>query len=97
MEFKVPQFIELEDKIVGPLTLKQFLFLGAGGILLFVLWFFLTLGAFIIALIPVAVLSVALAFYKPRGRPSFEMIVLFINYILKPRLYLWKKKNGQQH
>ena len=94
MEFKVPQFIELEDKIVGPLTLKQFLFIGGGAGILFVLWFFLTLGAFIIAAIPIAALSAALAFYKPSGRPFPTMIVSFINYILKPRLYLWKKRNG---
>lgn len=93
MEFKVPQFIEMEDKIIGPLTLKQALFIGAGAILLFILWFFLTLGAFVIAAIPIAALAAALAFYKPRGRSLPGMIASFVNYILKPRLYLWKKKN----
>ena len=48
MQFNVPQFIDIEDKIIGPLTLKQFLFLVAGAGLLFVLWLFLNLGAFII-------------------------------------------------
>ena len=38
MRFQVPQFIEVEDKIFGPLTLKQFIYLAGAGGLVFVLW-----------------------------------------------------------
>ena len=41
MQFQVPQFIETEDKIVGPLTLRQFLYIGAAGLLSFLLFFVL--------------------------------------------------------
>ncbi|MFH1461028.1 MAG: PrgI family protein [Patescibacteria group bacterium] len=91
MQFKVPQFIELEDKIVGPLTLKQFLFILAGVGLLFVLWFFLNLSAFILAAIPVGAVCLALAFYRPYGRPLISLLGAFVNYLSKPRLYLWRK------
>lgn len=90
-QFKVPQFIELEDKIVGPLTIKQFLYLMAGAIILFVSWFFLKLGLFIVIAIPVGAVSFAFAFYKPYGRPLINLIFSFFNYIRKPRLYLWKR------
>ena len=30
MRFEVPQFIEIEDKIFGPFTWKQFVYLGGG-------------------------------------------------------------------
>lgn len=93
MRFKVPQFIELEDKIIGPLTLKQFLYFLAGGMILFVLWFLLTLSVFIIVTIPVIGIALAFAFYKPHGRPLISSILSFINYIRKPRLYLWKREN----
>ena len=47
MQFQVPQFIETEDKIVGPLTLKQFGYIGGAatvvGLLFLVLNFFLWL------------------------------------------------------
>jgi len=92
MQFNVPQFIEIEDKIIGPLTLKQFLYLAAGAGLLFVLWFFLTLGAFIIAAIPISAFCMALAFYKINGRPLISFLSSAINYLRKPRLYLWRKK-----
>ena len=30
MRFEVPQFIDIEDKIIGPLTWRQFIYLGGG-------------------------------------------------------------------
>ena len=36
MQFKVPQFIDVEDKLFGPLTFKQFAYLAGGGGLVFV-------------------------------------------------------------
>ena len=32
MRATVPQFIDVEDRVIGPLTIKQFLYLLAGGI-----------------------------------------------------------------
>lgn len=92
MKFDVPQFIEVEDKIIGPLTLKQFLYIGAGAGLLFLLWFFLKLGLFIAIAIPVGLLCGALAFYKVNGRPFISFLGSWIKYLKKPRLYLWRKK-----
>ncbi len=92
MQFNVPQFIEVEDKIIGPLTLKQFFYLGGGAGLLFILWFFLKLTAFIIVAIPVAALCGALAFYRVNGRPFVSLLGSLVKYLRKPRLYLWRKK-----
>ncbi len=92
MQFNIPQFIEVEDKIIGPLTLKQALYLGGGIGLLFMLWFFLKLSAFIIVAIPIGILCGALAFYKVNGRPFISFLASLLKYLRKPRLYLWKKK-----
>jgi len=92
MKFDVPQFIEVEDKIIGPLTLKQFLYIGAGAGLLAMLWFFLKLGLFIAIAIPVGLLCGALAFYKVNGRPFISFLGSWIKYLRKPKLYLWRKK-----
>jgi len=69
MRYEVPQFIEIEDKIVGPLTWKQFVFLagGAGGAVL--LWLSLPPLIAIFLIVPIAVLALALAFYKYNQRP----------------------------
>ena len=93
MRFKVPQFIEMEDKIIGPLTLKQFFYLLGGGGILAILWVFFKLGAFIILAIPIVGFSVALAFYRPNGHSLISLIGSFLNYLTKPKLYLWKKND----
>lgn len=91
MRFNVPQFIDIEDKIIGPLTLKQFLFIAAGGGVLFILWFYLKLFAFIIVAVPIAAFCLALAFYKINGQPFAAFLINGLKFILKPKLYLWRK------
>lgn len=91
MQFQVPQLIDIEDKIIGPLTLKQFLYLGGGAMAVAFLWSVLTLGAFIIVAAPVIALALSLAFYKINGRPFVNFLNSFITYSVKPKLYLWKK------
>lgn len=92
MEYQVPQFIEVEDKIFGPFTLKQFIYLAGGaglcaGIILYVRP--LVLG--IACAVPIAALSGALAFYRLNGKPFIEILEAGFNYYLKGKLYLWKK------
>ena len=94
MEYQVPQFIEVEDKIIGPLTLRQFIYVagGAGIVVICLLLLPLVLG--VIIAVPVAALSAALAFYKVNGKPFIEMLEYGIGYFLGRRLYLWKKEKN---
>lgn len=92
MQFRVPQFIDIEDKIFGPLTLKQFLYcVGAAGT-----------GFVIIKLVPVFVVGVllatpvsgfflALAFVKINNRPFMDFSESVVNYLFKGKLYTWKQ------
>lgn len=93
-QFQVPQFIETEPKIVGPLTLKQFGYIGVAGLLSFFLFFTLRLEIWLVITIIMGLIACAFAFLKFNGRP-FE--ILFINaalYIWKPKLYLWQRKDA---
>ena len=92
MQFNVPQFIEVEDKIIGPLTLKQFLYLAVGGGILFALWFVVKVWVFIILVIPIMGLCLILAFLKVNGRSLVSFLGSFIVYLTKPKLYIWRKK-----
>lgn len=91
MQFSVPQFIDIEDKIIGPLTIKQFLWLLAAAVILFIIWTALPLLLFIIAAIPVAGLFGALAFLKVNGRPFINFIISGFSFLITPKLYLFKK------
>jgi hypothetical protein len=94
MEFTVPKFIEQEAKIVGPLTFKQFIFIGiAGGISIF-LYFILPFFLFIIIAVILLGSALVLAFLKIGKTSLPEYITNFFVFIFKPRIYLWKKKTS---
>lgn len=93
MQFQVPQYIEVEDKLVGPLSLKQFVYLAGAGGISYILFRKLPL---LVALPFIAIIvgfALALAFY-PRekfGKPFIEIIQSGARYLLRTRLYTWKK------
>ena len=92
MQFTVPQFIERPAKIVGPLTFKQFIFVGiAGGICIF-LYFTAPFSVFVGAVIVLGGGSLALAFLKIERIPLPIFIKNLFVFLSKPKVYLWKKK-----
>ena len=92
MRFQVPQLIDVEDKIFGPLTIKQFIYI-AGGAGITIIFFTLLpkFFAFILAA-PFIGVSLALAFYKPNNRPFVFALESMISYYLGEKLYVWKKE-----
>jgi len=98
MQFKVPQFIDMEDKIVGPLTLKQFAYiLGAGGFS-FLLWTFIPIKIIaVIVIIPVAGLFLALAFLKVNERPFIDTLESAFGYYTSSKIYTWRQPTVDQN
>lgn len=93
MRFQVPQFIDIEDKIFGPLTLKQFIYLAGGGGISFVIYSIIPyLYVAIFFILPVMGFSVALAFYKVNGKPFIFIVESAFKYALANKLYLWQKR-----
>ena len=92
MEYQVPQFIEVEDKIFGPLTIKRFIYLAGGiGIAVAAILYLPFIFGIMIAL-PVGAFAGALAFYKINGKPFIDIIEAGFNYYMNRRLYLWRKE-----
>lgn len=92
MDYQVPQFIEVEDKIIGPFTLKQFIYLAGGGGLVAIFLLYLPLFIGILLSLPVAALAGALAFYKVNNKSFVEVLEAGFKYYTGGRLYLWKKE-----
>jgi hypothetical protein len=95
MQFKVPQFLDIEDKIFGPFTFREFAYLAGGAGLCFVLY---KLLGFIFGAIPILIIagfSIALTFYKPNNKPFINMIEAGFKYFTQNKLYIWKKRMGQ--
>ena len=93
-QFTVPQFIEHEAKIVGPLTFKQFIFIGIAGAICFILYFTVPFFIFILATIFLMLGGFAFAFLKSGGRSLPTVLKNFFTFSLSPKIYLWKKKGG---
>lgn len=90
MEYQVPQFIEVEDKIIGPLTLKQFIYIAGASGLCVIFFFYLPLIVALALAAPVVAFAAALAFYKVNGKPFIAMLEAGFNYYLGAKLFLWK-------
>ncbi len=93
-QFTVPQFIDVEDKIFGPITVRQFVIILAGSLSLFVIFKFFsllylfTVGGFIF------INMILFAFFKVAGRPFHFFVLNFIQTILKASLRVWQNMPG---
>jgi hypothetical protein len=91
MRFEVPQFIEIEDKIFGPFTWRQFIYLVGGVGFAAVLFLVANFFIFLFIGIPIGGLGVLLAFYQVNNRPFSNYLESIVSYTRKSKLYLWKK------
>lgn len=91
MQFKVPQFLDIEDKIFGPFTFREFVYLAGGAGLCFILYKLLGLILGAIPILIIAGFSLALTFYKPNNKPFLNMIEYSFKYFTQNKLYIWKK------
>lgn len=92
MQFKVPQNIDLEDKIVGPLTLIQFLYVLGGGVIVYLLYLSLHMRfLFWVLAIPIAIIAASLAFLKIQDQPLSHFIKAGLVYLSKPKKRLWQR------
>lgn len=97
MQFKVPQFLDIEDKIFGPFTFQQFVYLAGGAGMCFILYRLLGL---VLGSIPIAIiagLALALAFYRPNGKPFIFMLESWFKFMLKNKLYIWQKDRAEKN
>jgi len=91
MRFTVPQFIEHEVKIIGPLTFKQFFFFFLAGGACFILYFLLPFSYFIITALLFGGGAIVLAFLKIGGRPLPTILGNFLKFSMSPKIFIWRK------
>ena len=96
MKFQVPQFIDTETKLIGPFTLKQFLWLASGGAVIFLLFLTMNRFLFLIAAIPTGGFFAALAFVKINETPLMNYILYGIMYYMNPKQYIFKKESSSE-
>lgn len=89
MQFKIPQDVQVEDKIVGPLTLKQLIITAVGGGFSYFVYIstskLYVIQVWLPATIIPALLTLAIAFLKINDIPFLKFSLLQIERFLKPR------------
>lgn len=97
MRFNVPKYIDVEDKIFGPLTFKQFVYLvGGAGLDVVTIW----LSPHFLITVPLVLFfsafSLALAFWDYNGKPFIHTVQAVFYYLTSTRTYVWKHRKHEQ-
>ncbi len=91
-QFTVPQFIDVESKIIGPISTRQFLIILSGGVMIFACYKIFDFALFLTLAIIIAVLVLLFSFYNINGRPLQYFILSLIQTFKKPMLRVWNHK-----
>lgn len=92
MQFRIPQFLDIEDKVFGPFTVKQFGYLLGAVAFAYIFWKLISIKIF--AIIFIFIFSgtfLALAFVKINDRPFINILEAAYKFLLKNKTYVWKK------
>jgi hypothetical protein len=92
MQFQVPQFIETEDKIIGPLTIRQFLYLAVAGLLVFFSFFILQTWLWLLVTAVFGSIALALSFVQVNGRPMLFFAINAFTYVWEPHSYAYAEE-----
>ncbi|WKZ25082.1 MAG: PrgI family protein [Patescibacteria group bacterium] len=90
-QFTVPQFIEVEDKIIGALTVRQFVISLVGVLLIALCYRLFDFELFLIVGILIFLITVLFAFIKVNAMPFHFFLLNLIETLKKPRLRIWQK------
>ncbi|MCX6715192.1 MAG: PrgI family protein [Candidatus Uhrbacteria bacterium] len=90
-QYVVPQFIDSEDKIFGPVTARQFIILMVVGLVEFLLFKLLSFVLFLVIGVPFLAIGGMIAFTKINGQPFHFFILNLVQTMKKPRLRVWDK------
>jgi hypothetical protein len=91
-KFIVPQFIDKEDQILGPVTVRQFLIVLVDMFTIFIASRILAVPYFIAYALIAAGLGATFAFLKINGQPFHIFFINFLQTVLRPPLRVWDKR-----
>ncbi|MFA6382501.1 MAG: PrgI family protein [Candidatus Buchananbacteria bacterium] len=90
-QFVVPQFIDVEDKVIGPITVRQFIIILVGGGLIFVAYKLSDFTLFLVEMVFIALITFVVAFVKINGRPIHYFLLNVTQTSKRPKLRVWAK------
>ena len=94
MPFVVPKFIERQPKIVGPLTFRQFIFIGGAAAFCFIFYFTLSFHLFLLASFALMITTIFLTLGKIRERSIPDLIKNSLIFLISAKVFLWRKSGA---
>ena len=88
-QFTVPQFIDVEDKIIGPIVARQFIILLVGFILIGVGYKIFDFSLFLTVGVIILIISGTFAFARINGRPFHLFVLNVFQTVKRPSLRIW--------
>lgn len=89
----MPQNIDMRDRVVGPLTMVQFLYAVFGGAIAYISLNTLPKPLSYIVAVLVVIFVVCLIFVKINERPFLNFMGDLFLFTTRPRIRLWSKTN----
>lgn len=91
-QFVVPQFIEVEDKIIGPVTTRQFIILLVDGLIIFLLFKILLFTYFVIFSLLLLAVGIVIAFLRINGQPFHFFLLNILQTSRRSKVRVWNKE-----
>ncbi|OGY42131.1 MAG: hypothetical protein A2Y67_01965 [Candidatus Buchananbacteria bacterium RBG_13_39_9] len=91
-QFLVPQFIDVESKIIGSVTTRQFLIMMVVGMIDYILYKLLYFNTFIVVAVLLTGIFSIFAFVKINGMPFHYFFLNFVQTMRKPWIRIWTKE-----
>ncbi len=92
LQYSVPQFIDIENKVIGPISVRQFIIIAVEIGLVFLFYKTLQFPTFILCAILTLTIAVLFAFVKINGRPFHYFMLNFMMSVKNPHLRVWRKE-----
>ncbi len=91
-KFVVPQFINVENKVIGPITVRQFLIFVGAAIIMAILYALLLFTYFVIFGAIIVAIAAVFAFAKVNGAQFHFFFLSIIQTLKKPKTRVWNNR-----
>ena len=91
-QFTVPQFIDVENQIIGPITTRQFLIFLAAAVIIGGSYKLFDFSLFLTITIIVSLISISFAFIKINGRPFHLFVLNLVQTLRRPKIRVWSNR-----
>ncbi len=94
-QFIVPQFIDVEDKVIGPITTRQFIILLVGAIIIGIAYKIFDFSLFVTIGVLMFAITGTIAFLRINGRPFHFFMLNIFQTLKRSKLRIWRHLSDQ--